>query len=389
MALVLPEKRPVLTITNGDFAPEEAGDEFSPQLKKAREHLRRAIRAVARVEMADSSAPFMGTAFAVGPNLYATASYVGEVIEKSLRGTEGEAVAWIDTNDTPTARSSKSPILRVHLVHPHWQVSFLEVEGTAQPLTFATSDMRTEIQGRGICVVGYPAMDVRNKPEELQVVFGDIWGEKRLMPGIARGMMMSGPENTHMLEHDASTTGGTGGAPLIDLATGLVVGMQHSGSYLQGNFAVPGWELRRDPQWSWLWCGESAAPSAPAESQTPQRIETPMEVFSFDEITELNQIVVASGVATEDDINALFAGLPPGFLAMLPTAAKAGDRLRLGLIQMNREQIAFNGRPPLYYVIRNATLRRSFDATYEKSLEPFLSKLKAAPAAARRSASKE
>jgi hypothetical protein len=277
----------------------------------------------------------------------------------------------------------------VHRVHPHWQVAFLEVEGDAEPIPLAPVGMRHEIEGRSICVIGYPAMDVRNNPEELRELFGDIWGQKRLMPGMVRGTKVSVPENTLMVEHDASTSGGTGGAPLLDLATGAVIGVQHSGGYLFGNWAVPGWELGRDPQWARLWDGSpEARPTRPA-SGAPAHAGVPDEIMSFDEITRLNGIIMSSSIATEEDVHALFAGLPPSFLATLPLAAKVGDRLRLGLIQMNRERVKFGGHLPLYYVIKNAAIRRSFDEAYAKSLEPFLAMLDEARSAAPRATPNE
>lgn len=387
MAMILPDARPVLNITDGDFTSEMGGEIFGQQLAEAKELLRQAIRAVARVEMADSPAPFMGTAFAVGRNLYVTAGYVGEVIEQKLRQADSAATAWVDPSDAPTAHTRKLPIRKVHQVHPHWQVSFLEVEDGTEPVPFAPVEMRDEIEGRKICVIGYPAMDVRNDPKALQTVFGDIWGEKRLMLGMAMGTKVIGRENAMMVEHDASTSGGTGGAPIIDLLTGAVVGVQHSGRYLVGNWAVPAWELARDPQWSRLWNGGPPEPAASLRFRPPKRETTLTDILSFDDIIRLTEIVMASGVATEDDINALFAGLPTSFLANLPQAAKVGDRLRRALIQMNRERVAFSGRLPLYYVIKNATIRRSFDETYAKSLEPFLAILEKAQPSARGAAS--
>jgi hypothetical protein len=48
---------------------------------------------------------------------------------------------------------------------------------------------------------------------------------KRLQPG----ELLAPPPSPYMVRHDCFTTGGNGGAPLIDLASGAVIGLHHSG----------------------------------------------------------------------------------------------------------------------------------------------------------------
>jgi internalin A len=50
------------------------------------------------------------------------------------------------------------------------------------------------------------------------------------------------------MTHDASTLGLDAGAPIIDIETGEVVALHFAGEYLKANYAVPMYELARDPR---------------------------------------------------------------------------------------------------------------------------------------------
>ena len=48
-----------------------------------------------------------------------------------------------------------------------------------------------------------------------------------------------------MLEHDASTLGGNSGSVILDMATGLAIGLHFAGSFLQANYAIPAAVVRQ------------------------------------------------------------------------------------------------------------------------------------------------
>jgi endonuclease G len=50
--------------------------------------------------------------------------------------------------------------------------------------------------------------------------------------------------------HDCTTLGGNSGSAVIDVATGLVVGLHFGGEYVVANYAVPSWELARNARLS-------------------------------------------------------------------------------------------------------------------------------------------
>jgi hypothetical protein len=365
--------RPASLVIDGDFESERFGS-FGLGMAAARMFLKEAIAGVARVEMDSATTPFIGTAFSVGHNLFATASFVGDAIARqSSQSNSKEAVAWLDLSDMSGPKKPKLRILKVHPARPHWPVAFLEVEEEFAPLRLAPLSVYVTLADRPICVIGYPALDVRNDPEMLKQIFGNNWGFKQLMPGLIMGTEDQHQDQNVMIKHDASTSGVMAGAPLIDLETGTVVGIHYSGSYLATNFGVPAWETTPDPRWS--------LPSDRDDDISEVVPKFPWangqkDILAFDEITKLTKTLMNGGVKSEGDLDVLFAGLPPEYLGFLPLAENVSDRLRLALVEMNRERTVFSGLLPLYYVVENAKLRRTWDQEYTTSFEPFLATIR-------------
>lgn len=95
-----------------------------------------------------------------------------------------------------------------------------------------------------VVVFGYPVRDAR-LPDELQQMMGEIdHPSKSLMPGgitpVPEGVTSA--EGFDYIGHDATTSGGTGGGPIIDMKTGLVLGIHCGGRWtnsVKANFGVP------------------------------------------------------------------------------------------------------------------------------------------------------
>ncbi len=94
-----------------------------------------------------------------------------------------------------------------------------------------------------VLVIGYPVKDAR-LPNEIQTMMADVdHPVKALMPG----KVTPTPETTNNADfnyigHDATTSGGTMGAPIIDQVTGKVVGLHCGGrweSSTKSNFGIP------------------------------------------------------------------------------------------------------------------------------------------------------
>lgn len=80
------------------------------------------------------------------------------------------------------------------------------------------------LEGRPVYTVGYPAKDLRHDPAAMDAVFNEIFEVKRLQPGELLEVL---PE-AYSFRHDCFTSAGNAGAPVIDLASGLVIGLHHS-----------------------------------------------------------------------------------------------------------------------------------------------------------------
>jgi endonuclease G len=90
--------------------------------------------------------------------------------------------------------------------------------------TLAQDPAGTFTAGRAVYVVGFPGDDGR-APPELRRLFA--MGERSAMFGEVVGV----DARTRSVDHDATTIGGTGGAPLVDRATHAVIGVHLSGRF--------------------------------------------------------------------------------------------------------------------------------------------------------------
>ena len=161
--------------------------------------------------------------------------------------------AQVDTVAEVLWRPEKR-LLRVErcvLVHPYWDLALFEVEligdGELSVVPLATEMVQS---GHHVAVVGYPAPDPRNDAE-LQAETFRVFRTKQLQPGVLvnpRVWESSFGRQVEVLEHDCSTLGGNSGSPVLDLTGGKAIGLHFKGRYLEGNFAVPTWELARDPE---------------------------------------------------------------------------------------------------------------------------------------------
>ena len=136
-------------------------------------------------------------------------------------------------------------------VHDRYDLALLEVErpqgnGTAPtPLALAAQGP-AQREGRPVYLIGYPIRDARrNEPETVARIFRDVYNVKRVQPGLLRGALAF--HEVKFLRHDAAPLGQNSGAPIIDLETHQVLGLQTTGRYLETSTAVPLYLLRDDP----------------------------------------------------------------------------------------------------------------------------------------------
>jgi hypothetical protein len=160
--------------------------------------------------------------------------------------------AWMDYRSNYQGVSTAGYRVRaIRCVHETYDLAVLEVEppqlnGTAPtPLSLAARQPMN-VEGRPVYVLGYPVRDARrNEPERISRVFRDVYNVKRVQPGLLRGQFRF--NEVQLLQHDCGPLGQCAGAPLIDLETQQVLGMQVTGRYLERGTAIPLYVLRDDP----------------------------------------------------------------------------------------------------------------------------------------------
>ncbi|MFD9302533.1 trypsin-like serine peptidase [Streptomyces sp. NPDC060048] len=256
-AIVLLEGRPAILVQGQDFA-SQPGD--WALLDGQRPGIRSSIERVGRVEVSGhAELDWLGTGFLVSPFAVMTNRHVAT--EFSRADGEGGFTfrqnmrARIDTAEelgAPVGDGSfEFEVTEVIGIHQDVDMALLRVSPSAgggplpAPLPVA-ADAPSDLPGRPVYVVGYPAADGRrNEPEAMRRIFMDIYNVKRLQPGTVTALVPDGPGFT--MTHDCSTLGGNSGSPVFDLADHRVLGLHFGGRFRSGNFAVPLFNLTDDP----------------------------------------------------------------------------------------------------------------------------------------------
>ncbi len=257
-AIILPQTRPVLDVVRDTYtAPVGYWSLLDdPAIRAA---LEAAIPSVGRIELPDDPRlPYGGTGFVVGPHLVMTNRHVAELFASGL-GVDGLCFkpgqsSVIDFREEVAAAKTANihvPVVSVEMIHPYWDMALLRVEGLPEAqasLTLGTLHPE-DLNQRNIAVIGYPAFDSRNPADVQNRVFEAHYDVKRLQPGTLTGrkQVLSFENRVRALKHNASTLGGNSGSAVIDLSTGAVVGLHFAGRYKESNYAVPTYELARDP----------------------------------------------------------------------------------------------------------------------------------------------
>jgi S1-C subfamily serine protease len=251
-AIVHVEGRPALLIQNGRFAAPPTQWQI---LEQSRDRIERTCRSVGRIEVdGHPSFEWIGTGFLVAEDVVMTNRHVASEFSQRGQGGRWGFIAGIRARidyveELGAANPAEFAITDVIGIHRKFDLALLRVERQSsqglpspEPLTVA-SQAPSNVQGRQVYAVGYPAWDGRrNDPLVMQRIFLEIFNVKRLQPGEI--MQFLGQKRLFL--HDCSTLGGNSGSCVVDLQTHQVIGLHFGGRYLQGNSAVALWLLTRD-----------------------------------------------------------------------------------------------------------------------------------------------
>jgi PLD-like domain/Trypsin-like peptidase domain len=335
--------RPVLEVANDDYVvegPEAAVWEARLGNATVRAALRRVIPSVGRIEVDNhpDQPAFLGTGWLIADDVVVTNRHVAEEFT-ALSITDGRRAfvfkrGWPDRNTRMAARVDFRRELRnnsprafavrevLHIEDDSGpDFAFLRVErtGAGSPLSpfLRPSGDRVAAQ-QYVATVGYPAADSRIPEQELMTrLFGDKYNVKRLAPGQVQRVA------DELVMHDCSTLGGNSGSPIVDLASGEVLGLHFSGVFLRENRGVPiGFVTRRlekvlNPLQAALTAEEGQSQTAPPP---PAAALPPGTVVS---VTIPLQITLTLGTPSTGGVAAVSAAGSVTVPSVAPTPAAA------------------------------------------------------------------
>ncbi len=263
-AIILLRGRPALLVQDGKWE--------TPSLKVLRDRLSKsagkledAIRKVGRIEIINGDSDYIGTGWMIDEDVMITNRHVAEVFTQSLSGggftfrtdAAGQLVrVRVDfLREHDRSAMAQTPVRQVvYLENDALQpdMALIRLDKTAlvlpPPLELDTSvPVFDSDNPLDLAAIGYPARDHRNDAFSMSDIFGSVFDVKRLSPGRLMGVRPDGK----LLEHDATTLGGSSGSPIVDLVSGRVRGLHFSGSYRKRNLAASAnWIGRRLAQLS-------------------------------------------------------------------------------------------------------------------------------------------
>ena len=255
-------QRPALIIREGHFQTPPQGWEV---LEQHREAIEQAARAVGHIVVSGPGFRGHAVGFLVAEDVILTPSlhfFAGlEETGKAKWRLKGGFSAGINfLNELDADKSAEFEITDVLGLGKGkrwalWRLARKSAQGLGlpSPLLLAGSPP-SDLTHRWVYEVGYPRRSkpfwetkVNLDPEALDRIFCGLSGVKRLQPGMIIGRLNS----IGSFEHDCFTLPGNAGSPVIDLETGLVLGLDlglktREGEY-QRNFALALWKLKDHP----------------------------------------------------------------------------------------------------------------------------------------------
>jgi V8-like Glu-specific endopeptidase len=213
---------PVIGILDSGFEPPPT---YWAPLEDHRKEIDVRIAACGQIacKLNDGTRKPFGTGFLVSEDLVLTTSHsIAAAAELSPSGLNIWFNTAIDPADLSAARAAA-----VLDIDEKARLALLRLEAPikgVQPIPIASSDIDIKRQTR-IYVIGYPYRSLLSDAGLVQHLFAGELGIKWLQPG----MVLVAPKAQRSIDHDASTLGGNAGSPVIDLDSGLAIGVHWGG----------------------------------------------------------------------------------------------------------------------------------------------------------------
>ena len=237
----LAERNPIVDSVDPSMGLRESSV-FQSLSDAQRQKLFAVIRATGKIKIKEHpTLPYAGTGFLISPTLVLTTDYTAETFAPDLP-KDGRSVApkypvGIDFGGTLNAPDEDAltvaSVISVSLGGTsNGKVALLEVSGSAlsEILPVSIGSITDEDSDADVAVVGFPSFDPRMPAEVSMAAFGTDYGIKRVLFGKIIGEIAApGFTDDDGFAHDAVTSGGVGGAPVVRLRDGAVVGVHYSG----------------------------------------------------------------------------------------------------------------------------------------------------------------
>lgn len=256
-AIVLSVVRPPLLVRDGTFVPPDPAESVDEVIQTVnaidRAKVDPAIAITGRVEFANvPGVPFVGTGWVIDKpesdkaivvtNRHVAAEFAtsdgrGGYLMRTLPNSAEYIVNLDFIEEHGTIGEAVAPVVRVRFIAGprSADIALLEIQGEVvrdvDPIQFSSQSVDV---GAPVGVIGYPAYDSRNDPDDMRRYFGNIYNVKRFAFGNVTGVDNQRSE----LIHDATTLGGNSGSVVFDRGTGDAIGLHFAGEYKRGNYAV-------------------------------------------------------------------------------------------------------------------------------------------------------
>jgi len=243
-AIVMLTGYPSLLIRNGDFeTPRESV--WRERLEPNRERIRGAVASVARVELKlpGGGQMMIGTCWLVDDDVLITNRHVAKIFSEQRAG-RWQLRPGIDVRADFAEEIGGKEALE-YLIGSIISIESAEsIDMALMKLGRAVGrqlelrpipldDRLSDVEFLG--VVGYPARDVRNNPQDaFDRYFGSYFEVKRFAPG----KVMNANYQPNVFTHNCTTLGGNSGSSIIDISSGNAIGLHFGGNAQVQNYAV-------------------------------------------------------------------------------------------------------------------------------------------------------
>ncbi len=226
------DPRPMIPVIGGQIGPIPT-PEVEAVVEPQAEALARIAAVTGFLRSSDGDQAMRGTGFVIGPDVVATADFVpgysSTVTDRAGKPLPLLRLEFSVGDDAQDDLNSRVFAVRSVLYRDAATgLSLLHVPGL-DATGIGTAPVGGDVpeDGGWLAVLGYPVNDPRLDQDVMQPGWRPYL--KRLMPGRRVADAPRWSDYPQAFIHDATTAGGTAGAPVVDLGTGQVVGIHLGG----------------------------------------------------------------------------------------------------------------------------------------------------------------